>query len=75
LKGAEARAGTGSLRPIRKRRPEKIDKSALAFPEPRRIRDRDHVQFVVKQACLICGRRPSDAHHLRFSQSPALGAR
>ena len=23
--------------------------------------------------CLICGRRPSDAHHLRFSQPRALG--
>ena len=26
-----------------------------------------------KQPCLICGRRPSDAHHLRFAQSQALG--
>jgi len=22
---------------------------------------------------LVCGRRPADAHHLRFAQSPALG--
>lgn len=49
-----------------------IDKSTLAFPEPRRIRDRDHVKFVARQACLVCGRRPSDAHHLRFAQSRAL---
>jgi hypothetical protein len=28
---------------------------------------------VVKQPCLICGRRPSDAHHLRFAQHRALG--
>jgi hypothetical protein len=49
-----------------------IDKSALAFPEPRRIRDRDHVKFVAQQGCLVCGRRPSDAHHLRFAQSRAL---
>jgi hypothetical protein len=27
----------------------------------------------MKQACLVCGRRPSDPHHLRFAQSPALG--
>jgi hypothetical protein len=40
---------------------------------PRRIRDRDHVKSVAKQACLICGRRPADAHHLRFAQSRALG--
>ena len=61
------------LRPVRKRRSNSIDKSVLAFPEPRRIRDRDHVRFVAKQPCLICGRQPSDAHHLRFTQSPALG--
>ena len=45
----------------------------LALPEPRRIRDRDHVRYVAKQPCLICGRSPSDAHHLRFAQSRALG--
>ena len=50
-----------------------IDKSVLSLPEPRRVRDRDHVKSVAKQPCLICGRRPSDAHHLRFAQSPALG--
>jgi len=49
-----------------------VDKSVLAFPEPRRIRDRDHVRHVIKQPCLICGRRPSDPHHLRFAQSRAL---
>ena len=54
-------------------RAKRIDKSALAFPEPRRIRDRDHVRYVAKQPCLICGRRPSDPHHLRFAQNRALG--
>jgi len=49
-----------------------IDKSVLALPEPRRVRDRNHVKSVAKQPCLICGRRPSDAHHLRFAQSRAL---
>ena len=50
-----------------------IDKGALRFPEPRRIRDKAHLKFVAKQPCLICGRRPSDAHHLRFTQPRALG--
>ncbi len=50
-----------------------IDKGVLVFPEPRRIRDRDHVRHVMKQACLVCGRQPSDPHHLRFAQSRALG--
>ena len=49
------------------------DKSGLTFPEPRRIRDRDHLKFVARQPCSICGRRPSDAHHLRFAQARALG--
>lgn len=51
----------------------RIDKAALAFPEPRRVRDREHVRFVAKQPCLVCGRRPSDPHHLRFTQTRALG--
>ncbi len=50
-----------------------IDKSALALPEPRRVRDRDHVRYVAKQPCLVCGRQPADPHHLRFAQSRALG--
>jgi hypothetical protein len=49
-----------------------IDKSVLALPEPRRVRDREHVRYVSQQSCLICGRRPSDAHHLRFTQNRAL---
>ena len=52
--------------------PEAIDKSELAHPEPRRIRDRDHLRFVSTQPCLICGRTPADPHHLRFAQSRAL---
>jgi hypothetical protein len=50
-----------------------VDKSLLALPSPRRIRDRDHVKSVAKQPCLVCGRHPADAHHLRFAQSLALG--
>src|SRR5215831_15090177 len=50
-----------------------VDKSVLPFPEPRRLRDRDHIRHVMKQPCLICGRRPSDPHHLRFAQARALG--
>jgi hypothetical protein len=59
--------------PKRKPRGKSVDKAFLAHPEPRRIRDRDHVRFVAQQACLICGRKPCDAHHLRFAQSRALG--
>ncbi len=50
-----------------------VDKSLLALPEPRRFRDKTHCKFVAKQPCLICGRKPADAHHLRFAQHRALG--
>jgi hypothetical protein len=50
-----------------------IDKSHLGHPEPRRIRDKDHLRFVAKQPCLICGRSPADTHHLRFAQRRAFG--
>jgi ERF superfamily len=53
--------------------PRRIDKSLLSIPEPRRLRDKVHVKWVSKRACLICGRQPSDPHHLRFAQQPALG--
>jgi hypothetical protein len=59
-------------RPNKRSRSKVIDKSVLAWPEPRRVRDRDHVRHVAKQPCLICGRQPSDPHHLRFSQSRAM---
>lgn len=55
-----------------KRRRAGIDKTLLTLPTSRRMRDRNHVKSVAKQPCLICGRRPADAHHLRFAQSPAL---
>jgi hypothetical protein len=50
-----------------------IDKNVLALPEPRRIRDREHIRHVANQSCLVCGRIPCDAHHLRFIQTRALG--
>jgi hypothetical protein len=50
-----------------------VDKSRLTLPEPRRIRNKDHVRFVAQQACLVCGRKPSDPHHLRHAQPRALG--
>jgi hypothetical protein len=59
--------------PKTKSRSKVIDKSMLALSEPRRVRDRGHVRYVAKQPCLVCGRQPSDAHHLRFAQSRALG--
>ena len=38
-----------------------------------RLRDKEHRKFVSRQPCLVCGRAPSDPHHLRFAQPRALG--
>jgi hypothetical protein len=40
-----------------------------------RLRDKKHRKFVSRQACLVCGRTPSDPHHLTFMQPRALGHR
>jgi hypothetical protein len=53
--------------------PRGIDKSTLALATPRRYRNREHLRYVARQACLVCGRKPSDPHHLRYVQPQALG--
>jgi hypothetical protein len=40
-----------------------------------RVRDKNHRKFVLRQPCLVCGRVPSDPHHLTFAQPRALGHR
>jgi hypothetical protein len=45
----------------------------LPIPVPRRYRNREHLRYVAQQACLICGRKQSDPHHLRYLQPRALG--
>ena len=53
--------------------PGRIDKSVLTIAEPKRLRDKAHLGFVASQPCLVCGRQPSDPHHLRFAQPRAIG--
>jgi hypothetical protein len=58
----------------RGQRGEGIEKSGLALPaSPRRYRNKAHLRYVAQQPCLLCGRKPSDPHHLRFMQPRALG--
>ena len=45
----------------------------LLIPKDKRIRDKAHLAFVARQPCLVCGRRPAQAHHIRFAQQRALG--
>jgi hypothetical protein len=45
----------------------------VMIEKPVRERDRHHLKFVASKPCLICARTPSDAHHIKFAQGPALG--
>ena len=38
-----------------------------------RLRDQEHCKFVATQPCVVCGRTPSEAHHIRFAQPRAVG--
>ncbi len=42
-------------------------------PHCKRIRNKDHLRFVATLNCLICGRSPSHAHHVKFAQPRAMG--
>jgi len=57
--------------------PGKLPRNSVvrAFGKTVRLRDKEHRKFVSGQACLVCGRTPSDAHHLTFMQPRALGHR
>src|SRR6185503_6422544 len=70
---AEVRAPSLSpSRPSRIGAGPRIDKSALALATERRLRDKSHLKFVAMQPCLICGREPSQSHHLTFCQRRGL---
>jgi ERF superfamily len=56
-----------------KQRPRRA--AARTFGKTVRLRDKDHRKFVLRQPCLVCGRVPSDPHHLTFAQPRALGHR
>jgi hypothetical protein len=53
------------------------DQSAKRNVTPKviRLRDREHCSFVARLPCVVCGRIPTDPHHLRFAQPRALGRR
>ena len=52
---------------------EGIDKSVLTIATVKRRRNKAHLRLVAQGACLVCGRQPCDAHHLRFAQPRGLG--
>ena len=42
-------------------------------PHCKRIRNKEHLRFVASQSCLVCGRSPCHAHHIKFAQPRAMG--
>ena len=66
----EAEARTPSVSSDKTERNNAI---VVMIDKPVRERDRHHLRFVASQPCLICGRTPCDAHHVKFAQGPMLG--
>jgi hypothetical protein len=62
---------SGNQEPLR----SKIDKSQLKFGEIKRLRSKAHLRHVAQQPCLICGRIPAQAHHIRYAQKRGLGVK
>jgi len=69
----ESSHGLAGIETARSHSAKGIDKSVLTVAAPRRYRNREHLRYVARQPCLVCGRKPSDPHHLRFAQPRALG--
>ena len=53
-------------------RPKPDQPAPLARAKDRRVRDADHRAFVARHPCVVCGRRPAQAHHIRFAQPRAM---
>jgi hypothetical protein len=49
-----------------------VERQVTIISKPTRERDREHLRFVASQPCLICGRTPSDAHHVKFAEQRAM---
>jgi hypothetical protein len=58
--------------PGRKPQTDPGDQAVMVIRKPVRERDRDHLRFVASQSCLVCGRNPSDAHHIQFAGQQAM---
>jgi hypothetical protein len=68
---ATAAAAPETIKPVVISEP--IARRRMVAAKTIRLRDKQHRSFVATQPCLVCGRSPVDAHHLRFAQPRALG--
>jgi hypothetical protein len=74
MQSRESNAGT-SQKPSKVAKRQSRTAVVRALGKTVRLRDKDHRKFVLRQPCLVCGRVPSDPHHLTFIQRRALGRR
>jgi hypothetical protein len=52
--------------------PDLVEQQVTVISKPVRERDREHLRFVASQPCLICGRTPSDPHHVKYAEQRAM---
>jgi hypothetical protein len=71
--GPEKRKANGHRRRPWQSEPGSQEVTVIGKPVPER--DRDHLRFVAAQPCLVCGRTPSDPHHVKFAEQRAMGRR
>ena len=69
----DSRAANGHGR--RPQRSKTGSDEVTVISKPVRERDREHLKFVAAQPCLVCGRTPSDPHHIKFAEQRAMGRR
>ena len=70
----ESEPGAGH-KTVRRAKKQSRPNVVQALGKTVRLRDKDHRKYVLRQPCLVCGRVPSDPHHLTFTQPRALGRR
>jgi len=52
---------------------EVTSQQVIVLSKPVRERDRTHLKFVAGRPCLVCGRTPSDPHHIKFAENWTVG--
>ena len=71
LPAPEKRNANGKGRQPRHSEPGSEEVTVIG--KPVRERDRDHLRLVAAQPCLVCGRIPSDPHHIKFAEQRTMG--
>jgi DNA recombination protein Rad52 len=64
-----------AVKPSAEAEPANGSTPELPLVTTKRLRDSDHLRLVAAQPCVICGRTPSHAHHVRFAQPRAMGTK